>query len=90
VVTGGNGEFEVNYAGTPIAPKGVLTLKGISFTTIRQGTSQLYSDFTWTPGGETATPAPEPASWMLMTLGLGMLGGALRSRRRASGSLALA
>lgn len=36
----------------------------------------------------TATPAPEPASWAMMLGGFGLVGGALRSRRRAVTSFA--
>ena len=39
-------------------------------------------------GSGGTSPAPEPASWALMLGGFGMVGGALRSRRRIAASFA--
>jgi hypothetical protein len=36
------------------------------------------------PPGLVATPAPEPASWAMMLVGFGAVGGALRARRRTA------
>ena len=58
-----------------------------------QGLNQLHLSFgassnfvvyaTGIPDG-TASPAPEPASWAMMVGGFGLIGGAMRSRRKAA------
>lgn len=40
--------------------------------------------------GAPASPAPEPASWALMLGGFGLVGAAMRSRRKTAGTFALA
>lgn len=40
--------------------------------------------------GSISAPVPEPSSWALSILGIGMIGGMLRARRRETGRLALA
>jgi hypothetical protein len=47
------------------------------------GTFALY-DFTFMKSGVlTISGAPEPAAWSMMLLGFGLLGAALRARKRA-------
>lgn len=51
------------------------------------GSANVTINFT---SNAIAGPAPEPATWALMIVGFGLVGGALRSRRRAKASLVAA
>jgi hypothetical protein len=77
-------DIHVSYSGSAIAVGGKFVLLGIKFSELSLGTSKIYSNFTWTPGGQTATAVPEPAGWVLMTLGVGAIG--LTARRRRAGA----
>lgn len=46
------------------------------------GTNNEIADFLQGSGSLTPRAVPEPASWLTMLLGFGMLGGFMRSRRR--------
>jgi hypothetical protein len=58
---------------------------GESFDIVSDKNANYFYDDTLFTGhfiGGAAAPAPEPASWAMMLAGFGMIGGALRSRRR--------
>lgn len=71
-VDNGNNVFEVSYSGSPIAPNGKLIFPELTFSPPGMGTRNVYSNFTWTPGGQAATAVsvPEPAIFALMCAGL--------------------
>ena len=78
-VDNGNNVFEVSYSGSPIAPNGKLTFPDLTFSPPGMGTRNVYSNFTWTPGGQTAiaVSVPEPATsalWVAGLMGLVALG----------------
>jgi hypothetical protein len=50
------------------------------------GNNNQISDFA--PENRTLAAVPEPATWAMMVAGFGLLGGALRTRRRPSAALA--
>lgn len=50
------------------------------------GNNNQISDFA--PENRTLASVPEPATWAMMVAGFGLLGGALRTRRRPSATLA--
>jgi hypothetical protein len=57
------------------------------------GTGRGLMHFSATDGAtvritiDNATPAPEPAAWMMMLAGFGLVGGAMRSAKRADSRL---
>ncbi len=80
----------VYVPGAEDVPTPILSFTGnsisISFTSIGSPSGQFaYSDdgsavFAYTTGGPSAVP--EPATWAMMIGGFGMVGGAMRYRRR--------
>jgi len=63
---------KVGHLGTLDPGSYVLHINGYSY-----GRSQYG-------GNTTTTLVPEPASWSMMVAGFGLIGGALRSRKRAA------
>lgn len=51
---------------------------------LMDGTNAEIADFVPNLAGFQANAVPEPATWMLMLLGFGIVGGALRSRRQGA------
>jgi len=73
----------VNF-GYPQGYAGIDGLSGISYAII---TTQLGSNSVYV-GPVNAAAAPEPVSWALMVGGFGLVGGAMRSRRKTAVSFA--
>lgn len=51
---------------------------------------EIVTTMTFSYGGGILPPVPEPASWAMLVLGLGLVGGTLQRRRRTSGTARLA
>lgn len=80
----GVGNYTVSYSGAPIPVGGSLKFADGSFT---DDTSHEFSNFVWTPAGQTAVmehAVPEPNIWLMMLVGFGAVGGALRLSRSGS------
>jgi hypothetical protein len=77
----GGGNYTVSYSGTPIPVGGMLKFNDGSFT---PDTSHDFSNFVWTPGGQSVDmqhatgKVPEPSMWLMMLLGFGSVGFAFR------------
>lgn len=86
----GDGNYTVTYSGTAIPVGGTLRFANGSFT---DDTSHEFSNFVWTPGGQSADlqhgtgKVPEPNIWMTMLVGFGAVGGALRLKKRTESTL---
>lgn len=65
------------YSGTDFG--GTVTGDYYSVEDIKGGGDRDYNDFAFV---STTAPVPEPATWAMMILGFGLIGGALRSSRR--------
>jgi hypothetical protein len=77
--------YEVSYSGPAIAAGLSLFIN----SGLTNNASHVFSNFTWTPGGQTAVASvPEPATWVALIMGFGMMG-ALSRRSRGRSSLAL-
>lgn len=87
-----DGTTETRQLSLADTPGQSLTVHSLDFSALAP-----LSSFSWTPGAGTtgflqfdnirldavaAGAVPEPASWALMMLGFGAIGGALRTRRR--------
>jgi hypothetical protein len=88
-----NGGCDASYSGSanycPLVPVGV-TFSGIAKSISFAGTANyiIYDDVTFGSATPGVPDVPEPASWMMMIVGIGAVGATLR-RRRAVVSLAL-
>ena len=67
-----NSFFNADYTGTDVARAWYSTIFGAHGNT----TGALQTTF-------SQSAAPEPASWAMMLGGFGMIGGAMRARRKA-------
>ena len=79
--------YYVSYSGKPIAPLGKLTFPKLTFAWAF-GDSAIAKDFTWTPGGQAATPSvpsvpsvPEPESYVFFLVGFSLISLAVRNRK---------
>ena len=87
----GDGNYRMTYTGPAIPVGGKLRFNQFTFT---DDTSHEFSNFVWTPGGQSATlerdasKLPEPNMWLTMLVGFGAMGVALRGRHKAAVSFA--
>ena len=78
------------FFGVKVAKGGSLTLvvndsiAGLGTSSSAHFLVQAFSDTLYGTDFLQATPVPEPASWAMMVMGFGALGGAMRYRRRRS------
>lgn len=86
---GVNSIFAIGAGGTFVAPAGATGLSFGFADTQRYGTPGTSSHFDNNGGAITATvvatqAVPEPATWALMLAGFGVVGYAMRSRRKST------
>lgn len=80
--------FSVDF---PIGPTSVMEIGGLGATAIGAAPNILtVAGQAWTNGAYSGTlnfakvAVPEPATWLMMILGFGLVGGMLRSRRQSA------
>lgn len=82
--TAASGPFVPPVVGSLGTGNALQSLSGAAYTTlIDAGSSQTY-DLPFAINGSAVTAVPEPASWAMMILGMGLVGFGLRTARRRS------
>ncbi|MEG3123520.1 PEPxxWA-CTERM sorting domain-containing protein [Sphingomonas sp. GB1N7] len=81
--TAASGPFVPPVVGSQGTGNALQSLSGAAYTTLTDAGSGQTLDVPFTINGTVAASAvPEPATWAMMIGGFGMVGGAMRSRRR--------
>lgn len=82
--TGASGPFVPPVVGSLGNGNALQSLSGQPFATIAEGGTGQSVELPFAINGSAVTAVPEPASWAMMILGMGIVGFALRTARRRS------